>query len=44
MSKIVDERTGKIDYDQALVLHAEDLAEAGLKARYDEDVVFISLT
>jgi hypothetical protein len=38
VAKIVDDLTGEIDYDQALILDAEDLAEAGIKDKYDEDV------
>jgi hypothetical protein len=34
----VDPQTGEIDYDAAIQLDAEDLAEAGLRSSYEEDV------
>lgn len=36
MTNPVDDRTGAIDYDAALTLDAEDLAEQGIAAAYEE--------
>jgi hypothetical protein len=36
MTSPVDDRTGAIDYDAALILDAEELAEQGVAAAYEE--------
>jgi hypothetical protein len=38
MRQPVDPATGEIDYDLAIALDAEDLAEQGIRLAYDQDV------